>query len=286
VTISDLAFPRETVSQFESAICIVEKREQLKEWGLRRPGGGGFNPTLGFHGPPGTGKSAAAEALAHFLGKKLLVVPYQEIESRYHGDTPKNIVELFSTARSTDAVLFFDEADAMLSKRLTTLSTSTDISINTARSVLLKELEGHNGIVIFSTNNMENYDPAFVRRILAHVEFRMPTQQEREQIWLKLLVPTAPYGVGVDPKWCAAQSEGMAGGDMVNALFGAAVRALKRLPSEIEQEDILAEIVAIRQAYSKVSGATFSTRSVSSIEDIPESLRDAYKKQQAVHQEN
>ena len=100
-----------------------------------------------------------ANAIASQLGFKLLRVNYADIESKFVGETSKNLERLFSIAKEKHAVLLFDEADALLSKRVTDMTSATDVSVNQTRSVLLTLLDGYDGMVIFTTNFISNYDP-------------------------------------------------------------------------------------------------------------------------------
>ncbi|MCA0981502.1 ATP-binding protein [Exiguobacterium aestuarii] len=170
----------------------------LRNWGvhetLKRP-----RPlVLNFSGAPGTGKSMMAEAIASHLNRPLCLVNYAELESKYVGDTPKNITALFEQARKNNAVLVFDEADSMLGKRLSSLTQASDHGVNLSRSVLLLELERHEGVVIFTTNRYENYDSAFERRIFAHVPFSLPTFELRRDIWNRMMPDTLPSAITLD----------------------------------------------------------------------------------------
>ena len=110
---------------------------------------------LNFYGKAGTGKSMAAEAVAKALGKKIYHINYSELESKYVGETPKNIRKAFECATRDDAMLIFDEADSFLGKRLTSVTQSADYGVNITRSVLLMELEKFAGVVVFTTNLKE-----------------------------------------------------------------------------------------------------------------------------------
>lgn len=123
------------------------------------------------------------------MGKLIIRVNYAEIESKYKGETLKNIQAAFKKAREIGAVLFFDEANSILSKRLTNVTQSADNEDNISRSVIFSELDNFNGIVIFATNFPGNFDEAFVRRIQAHIEFELPNEDYRMQLW-NLLLPT------------------------------------------------------------------------------------------------
>src|SRR3989338_5538673 len=152
--------------------------------------------SLNFSGPPGTGKTLTAEALASELKKKLYIVRYANLVDSYIGETGKNIVKVFELAKKDNAILFFDEADAIASSR-TQIFNSSDAETNLIRNVLLKELEKFNGTVIFTTNLASNFDKAFERRINLHINFKMPNIDEREQIW-KLLSKALPLNKDVN----------------------------------------------------------------------------------------
>jgi SpoVK/Ycf46/Vps4 family AAA+-type ATPase len=122
---------------------------------------------LNFYGPPGTGKTRAALGIALRLSKPLYQVDYSAVISKYLGDTAKHIKAAFAAARDHDAVLFFDEADSLLSKRVST-GESCSTSINQNRNCLMQELDRFDGVVIVTTNLFENYDPALLRRIRFH----------------------------------------------------------------------------------------------------------------------
>ena len=119
---------------------------------------------LNFHGPPGTGKTRAALGVALRLGQPLYQVDYSAVISKYLGDTAKHIAACFKRASELGAVLFFDEADSLLSRRVN-IGESCATSINQNRNVLMQELDRFNGVVIVTTNLFGNYDPALLRRI-------------------------------------------------------------------------------------------------------------------------
>jgi SpoVK/Ycf46/Vps4 family AAA+-type ATPase len=178
-----------------------------------------------FAGPPGTGKTICAEAIAQSLGRRLLLVRYAELESMWMGETPKNIAAIFRTARDEGSVLFFDEADAIAARRSTAMDQGMQRESNTVVSVLLQELEAYDGVVIFATNLAANFDPAFERRIRTHVLFEMPGEAERAQIWRVQLHPSrTPLAADVDFQSLARRYE-VSGGDIRNAVLKAALMA-------------------------------------------------------------
>ena len=183
-TLADVVLPPQTRRTLEQALAQVRNHTLIfHRWGLGERHTSGRGLAFNFAGPPGTGKTICAEAIAHALGKKLLVVDYAEAESMWFGETPKNIVATFRAAAEQNAVLFFDEADAIATRRSAGAPMPHDRETNLTINVLLRELEAFNGIVIFATNLAANFDPAFERRIRTHVLFEMPGVEEREQIW-------------------------------------------------------------------------------------------------------
>lgn len=144
------------------------------DWGFAAVDPAGKGVVLNFFGPPGTGKTLTAEALAGSLSKPLMFMSIADLESKFMGDTSKNIAQVFKTATAEGAVLFFDEADTLLGKRLSSVTQGIDNEVNAMRSTLLIELEKHEGVVIFATNFAKNYDSAFVSRISQHIQFALP----------------------------------------------------------------------------------------------------------------
>lgn len=109
----------------------------FEEWGLQKVFKQSRQIGINLYGAPGMGKTMAAHSIAKYLGRKILVVNYADIESKYVGETPKNIRKAFEAAKSSGSILFFDEADAILSKRVTNMTSATDVSVNQTRSVML-----------------------------------------------------------------------------------------------------------------------------------------------------
>src|SRR5712691_5216525 len=117
-TFADVILPPPTRRSLEEALAQVRNHSLIfTRWGLGERHTSGLGLAFNFAGPPGTGKTICAEAIAHSLGMKLLVVDYAEVESMWAGETPKNIVAAFRAAADQKAVLFFDEADAIASRR-------------------------------------------------------------------------------------------------------------------------------------------------------------------------
>ncbi len=210
-------------------VLNIKKHENklYSQWGFE--GRSRFNRgvVLNFFGVPGTGKSMAAEAVAKYLGKKVYSINYADLESKYVGQTPKNVKKAFEAAKENNAVLVFEEADSFLGKRLTNISQSADYNINITRSVMLLELEKFEGIVIFTTNLLSNYDDAFKRRILCSVEFKMPDKEGRKEIFKIHIPKNMPLSDEVSVDTLGAEFIDITGADIKDIVFMAAVNALE-----------------------------------------------------------
>lgn len=179
---------------------------------------------MNFYGPPGTGKTMSALALARKLNKKLYQVDYSQIISKWVGDTGKHIKAAFLEAQRLDAILFFDEADSLLSKRISMCDDAVSNSVNQNRNILMQELDRFNGIVLMATNFFQNYDEAILRRIAQHVKFELPTEEMREQI-LKHHFPKMDR-VTADLKEVAKATQGFSGGDIKTLVENSALNAV------------------------------------------------------------
>lgn len=261
--------PADVLEKIEEAVGILEcENKVFNEWGLYE-----IQPhpstSLSFYGPSGTGKTMAAEAIAHKLGKKILKVSYADVESKYHGEGPKMVKAIFLAAANNDAVLFFDEADSLLSKRLTSVSQGSEQAINSMRSQLLICLEEFRGIVIFATNLVVNYDQAFLTRLIS-VEFKNPDAETRKTIWDVHIRPlddgkehqlNIPLSSDVDTVELAEKFD-FAGREIRNAVVSACVSAALAKHDEVSQNDfinacekIVIEKKALAEAKDHTQGA-------------------------------
>ena len=231
---SDLILDAGTVSQLHDVVSYYQHQDLLlNTWGLSERYAEKAGLAANLYGEPGTGKTMAAHAIANAIGKKLLLVDYAEIESKYVGETAKNLTALFYTAEAQEAIIFFDEADALLSKRVTTMASATDVSVNQTRSVLLNLLNDYKGMVLFATNFLRNYDPAFLRRIRYHIHFPLPDAEYREMLWKQYIPARMPCHV--DYRELAEKYDGITGSDIANAVFTAAVSAAGNHEKEVSQ---------------------------------------------------
>lgn len=227
--LEQVALNEKVKEQIQTAIAAVRyKTKMIEEWGMSEYFSGNRAVILNFYGKAGTGKSMTAEAVAKALNKKVYHINYSELESKYVGETPKNIRRAFECATRDDAVLIFDEADSFLGKRLSSVTQSADYGVNITRSVLLMELEKFNGVVVFTTNLINNYDEAFKRRILLSVYFDMPDKKARLQIWKLHLSDKMPLATDVTAENLAGRYDNISGADIKDMVFYAALYTLEK----------------------------------------------------------
>lgn len=234
------------------AIQMRDELERVWSIGQIQPQAG--RCILNFYGPPGTGKTRAALAIALRLGKPLYQVDYSAVVSKYLGDTAKHIAAAFKRAAELGAVLFFDEADSLLSRRVE-MGESCATSINQNRNVLMQCLDRFDGVVIMTTNLFGNYDPALLRRIAKHIEFALPNRDMRRRLFESHL----PNRTRVDADLgdLAKASVGLSGGDILNVCLNAiyAASAIDN-PEQwrMTSAHLLAEIAKVKSSQSSHRG--------------------------------
>jgi SpoVK/Ycf46/Vps4 family AAA+-type ATPase len=236
------------------------------EWGLGTVMKQNKGLFINLHGESGTGKSMSAHAIAYALEKKIICVNYADIESKYVGETSKNLTRLFTYAKENDFIIFFDEADALLSKRVTNMSSSTDVSVNQTRSVLLTLLNDYNGMVLFATNFISNYDAAFMRRIQFHVKFELPNEEMRKKLWEMYIPEALPAEIDIDK--IAHDHDNLSGSDISTAVLRAALKAANDNAETIPHsffEDSVVSILNSKKENKGISddGTTIEKRTVS-----------------------
>lgn len=256
----DIYIPEKTKDTIKRSLLISRHRKELFENWKLGSGHQGRAIVFNFYGPSGTGKSLTGEAIAGELGKKVYLVNYSELESKYVGETPKNISNVFKKAQEDDAVLIFDEADSFLGKRLTNVTQSADYGVNITRSVMLMELEKFDGIVIFTTNLISNYDDAFKRRILASIPFELPDYSGRKNIWKIFLSRGIPLSNDITASFLAKAYENISGADIKDITLYAAVSALSR-----DENNILLTKHDFDDAYKLILNRRNSTNKAISI---------------------
>jgi len=261
-TFDDLILDQTVKSEIDDLLSFRKLQYQVfEQWGLSKTHKEQKKVAINFYGPSGTGKTMAAHGVASHFSKNIMQVNYADIESKYVGDTPKNLVKIFEQAKATDSVLFFDEADAMLSKRVTDMTSATDTSVNQSRSVLLMLLNDFEGIIVFATNFISNFDSAFMRRILGHVHFPLPEYEARKKIWQHLLPKKLPNSLNIDR--IAKEYDGVSGSDISNAILKSAMRAARKNMACVPDEFFTHAIEQITKSNRKNHQITVTKKSVS-----------------------
>ncbi len=198
VSLAEVVLDADTRRQVDELIAAARQRTTVfSTWGFGKKATFGHGVAALLSGPPGTGKSLTAEAVAHELGQNLYPVRMDSLISKYVGETEKNLAAVFAAAREAEALVFFDEADAIFACRLDEPGHHA-LYINREVDVLLAELEKFNGIVLLATNRPGALDPAFERRLRYHVRFKLPERAARTELWRKLIPPEAPLDASVD----------------------------------------------------------------------------------------
>ncbi len=225
-SLDEIILPAEVKAQILDVATYSENSHRVFElWGFKHTHKFSRRIGINLYGAPGTGKTMAAHAIARELGRKILIVNYADIESKYVGETPKNIRKAFEAAKASDSILFFDEADAILSKRVTNMTQAVDVSVNQTRSVMLMLMNEFQDFIIFATNFIENFDPAFMRRISIHVKFTLPDEDCRRKLWRMYTPHEVPNNLDFDE--LAKKFDGISGSDISNAMLNAAFKAAR-----------------------------------------------------------
>jgi hypothetical protein len=223
-TWSDIVLPVDRLRQLQE-ICNSMKYRSLvyDRWGFDRKLSLGKGLNVLFAGPSGTGKTMAAGIMAAELGLDLYKIDLSTIVSKYIGETEKNLARIFAEAESSNAILFFDEADALFGKR-SEVRDSHDRYANIEINYLLQKMEEHEGVAVLATNFRKNMDDAFVRRMHFTVEFPFPNEADRRRIWGGVWPAETPQSAELDLDFMARRFE-IAGGNIRNIALAAAFLA-------------------------------------------------------------
>ncbi len=223
-TWDDIVLPRDRLQQLREICNYVKYRALVyDEWGFDRKLSLGKGLNILFAGPSGTGKTMAAEIMAGELGLDLYKIDLATVVSKYIGETEKNLARIFAEAETSNAILFFDEADALFGKR-SEVRDAHDRYANIEIGYLLQKMEEYEGVVILATNLRKNMDDAFVRRVHCTVEFPFPTEQDRRRIWERVWPENTPRSQDLDLDFMARRFE-IAGGNIRNIALAAAFLA-------------------------------------------------------------
>ncbi len=241
---SDLVLPRDQTRQLRELADRYRTRSLVYgPWGFTAAPSAGVVAL--FAGPPGTGKTMAAEVIAGDLGLDLYKVDLAGVVSKYIGETEKNLDRIFDAARAAEVVLFFDEADALFGKR-SEVSDAHDRYANLEVAYLLQRLERHDGLVVLATNLQRNIDQAFTRRIAVWVDFRPPEEADRRRIWAANFPADAPAS-DLDLDFLARNFT-IPGGTIRNAALAAAFLAATDA-RPIGMEDV---VLGLKREFQKV----------------------------------
>jgi hypothetical protein len=234
----DIVLPEDQVAQLRD-MCEQVKHQSVVygDWGFERKLSLGKGVAALFSGPPGTGKTMAAEVIANELQLDLYKVDLSQVVSKYIGETEKNLNHIFSEAQASNAILFFDEADALFGKR-SEVKDAHDRYANIEVGYLLQKMEEYEGITILATNLRQHLDEAFTRRMRFVIEFPFPDEEYRRRIWEVTFPHEAPLGGDVSYETLAREIK-LAGGNIKNiglaaAFYAAADGGLISMPHLIQ----------------------------------------------------
>ena len=226
LSLEDLVLPEKQMSLVLEVLNACKHHNTLlHEWGMGRRLSSGRGVVALFDGPPGTGKTLSCEVLAAELGQPIQRIHMAQIVSKWVGETEKHIQKIFQEAKSTRAVLLFDEADALFGSRVSDVSSANDRYANMETNQLLSEIERYDGIVLLTSNLETNIDPAFKRRIHYRVTFEEPKVDERIAIWRRLLPEWLPIDGDIDFEHLGEAFD-LPGGNIKNAVLRACYHAL------------------------------------------------------------
>ncbi len=244
---SDLVLAPPVLRGLQEVTARARHRDTvLTDWRMRRGGGRGHGVTALFAGDSGTGKTMSAEVVAADLRLDLYTVNLATVVDKYIGETEKNLERIFAEAGGVNAVLFFDEADAIFGKR-SDVRDAHDRYANIESAYLLQRLETFDGLAVLATNLRSNIDDAFTRRLDAIIDFPAPTPELRRSLWVQCLAPPLPLGDDLDLDFLAGSFE-LAGGNIRSASTTAAyLAAAEGAPVSMPQV-----IAAVEQEYRKL----------------------------------
>jgi SpoVK/Ycf46/Vps4 family AAA+-type ATPase len=228
---------------------VVNRHRVLDDWGFGSRLSLGTGANALFAGPSGTGKTMAAEIIAREVGLDLFKINLSAVVSKYIGETEKNLDRIFRAAEASNAILLFDEAEALFGKR-SEVRDSHDRYANIEIAYLLQKMEEYEGVAILATNLRQNLDESFVRRLAYTVHFPFPDEAERRRIWARIWPSRTPLADDVDLDRLAGEFR-LAGGNIKNIALAAAFLAVAD-GDEVTMSHVLH---ATRREYQKLGKA-------------------------------
>ncbi|MBA3539925.1 MAG: ATP-binding protein, partial [Deltaproteobacteria bacterium] len=222
--LADMVLPSDIMDSLTEFLARMRlHRRVFDEWGMTRIATTGRGITALFQGPPGTGKTMVAGALARELGIELYRVDLSRVMSKWIGETEKNLANVFSAAEEGQAIILFDEADSLFSKR-SEVKSASDKFANLEVNYLLQRLDSFIGVAILTTNMGAAIDSAFKRRLQFRIHFPIPDEEQREQLWRAHVPPTLPVTDDLDFADLAKRYP-LTGGSVRNCVMRAAFLA-------------------------------------------------------------
>jgi len=242
---SDLILDNQTREQLKELDAWMHHEEELMvDWGMRKKLKPGYKSL--FYGPPGTGKTLTATLFGKRYHKDVYRIDLSSVISKYIGETEKNLERIFERTEYGDAILFFDEADAIFGKR-TSVSDSHDRYANQEVSYLLQRIEDYPGLVVLASNFKSNIDDAFIRRFQSIIHFPMPGNTERLRLWQQAFSEKAVLEESIDLAQIAKKYK-LSGGAIINIVRFTSLMALQRGETIIRNADL---INGIRREFQK-----------------------------------
>jgi len=246
--LKDIVLPKDKFDQLKEILSYVKYRQRVYgDWGFDKKFSLGKGLNALFHGPSGCGKTMASEIIANELGLDLYKIDLSTVVSKYIGETEKNLSRIFKEAETSNAIIFFDEADAIFGKR-SEVKDAHDRYANIEVAYLLQKMEEYEGVVILATNLLKNMDNAFVRRLHFSVEFPFPGDEQRIKIWKTIFPEEAPRDADIDYEFLARKFK-LAGGNIKNIIISSAFLALENSAGEISMKHI---IMASKREFQKM----------------------------------
>src|SRR5262249_14702615 len=224
-TWDDLVVPDDTGRTIAELVGQLRHRSTvLGRWGFQRKLGKGLGTTALFSGEPGTGKSMVAGLVANELGLELYQIDLSRVLSKWIGETEKNLAKVFDAAETGHVVLLFDEADSLLGKRTTDTKSANDRYANIETNYILQRLEQFHGVAILTSNLESSIDPALSRRLSFELRFPFPDEEQRAEIWRRMLPAELPVEGEIEYPLLAERFE-LSGGYIRNIVLRAAYLA-------------------------------------------------------------
>lgn len=255
----------DTRNQINRSLALIRNQRLIFDtWGFRD-----VDPNtktiLCFYGAPGTGKTMCAHAIANELGRNIMIASYASIESKWVGEGPKNMRKIFEDASNQDAILFFDEADSFLSKRVNNAETGSDKHYNRMSNEMFQLLEDFDGVVIFATNLVTDFDKAFKSRILSFVEFTLPDSNTRKKLIqsmipsrLPMVTPLTEYEYEI----LSSASDGFSGREIRKALLTSLSEAALNSRTTLSIDDLLIGFVSVQSERKAIEDTATRERNI------------------------